>query len=404
MSNNYVQVPPDSTGKKMQTFENTVSGNTVEAEAVVLVRSSDNTEIGTSGQALRIDPTGTTVQPVSGTVTATQATGTNLHMVIDSGTLTTVSTVTAVTAITNALPAGTNVIGHVITDSGSTTAVTGSVTVVQATGTNLHVVVDSGTISAVTAITNALPTGSNIIGKVDILGSLGVALDAVLGATKPANVLQVGGNDGTNAYAIPLASGGGSVVVSGSVTIAPNSSVNLAQVNGVTTLTGAGASGTGAQRVTVSQDTTTIAGSAPGTAGSASTNVISIQGVAGMTPVQTTTVPATSGGLSLYHVVSAGSTNAANIKASAGQVYGVSIYNAATYPVYVKLYNTAGTPTAGTGVIQTFGCQAGTETNIQIAAGIPYATGIGITITKGIADNDGTAVLANDCVVEVYYK
>ena len=59
-------------------------------------------------------------QPVSGTVTANagtgnftvaQATGTNLHTVVDSGTITTVSTVTAVTAITNALPAGTNLIG-----------------------------------------------------------------------------------------------------------------------------------------------------------------------------------------------------------------------------------------------------------------------------------------------------
>ena len=65
-----------------------------------------------------------------------------------------------------------------------------------------------------------------------------------------------------------------------------NQSVNNAQVNGVTMLTGAGATGTGAQRVTAAQDTTTIAGSAPGTAGSASANVVTVQGVASMTPVQ----------------------------------------------------------------------------------------------------------------------
>ncbi len=106
--------------------------------------------------------------------------------------VTTVSTVSAVTAITNplpagnnnigdvdvaslpALPAGSNVIGHVITDTGSTTAVTGNVTVVQPTGTNLHAVVDSGTITtvstvtSVTAIANALPAGNNNIGDVDI--------------------------------------------------------------------------------------------------------------------------------------------------------------------------------------------------------------------------------------------
>lgn len=38
---------------------------------------------------------------ITGTVAVTQATGTNLHTVVDSGTITTVSTVTAVTTITN---------------------------------------------------------------------------------------------------------------------------------------------------------------------------------------------------------------------------------------------------------------------------------------------------------------
>lgn len=62
---------------------------------------------------------------------------------------------------------------------------------------------------------------------------------------------------------------------------------NLAQVNAVTVLTGAGAVGTGSQRIAVGQDTTTIAGSAPGTAGSASVNVLSVQGEASMTPLLT---------------------------------------------------------------------------------------------------------------------
>lgn len=77
---------------------------------------------------------------VTGNVTVVQPTGTNLHAVVDSGAITTVS---AVTAITNALPAGTNVIGHVINDTGSTTVVTGNVTVVQPTGTSLHAVLDA---------------------------------------------------------------------------------------------------------------------------------------------------------------------------------------------------------------------------------------------------------------------
>lgn len=60
---------------------------------------------------------------------------------------------------------------------------------------------------------------------------------------------------------------------------------NTKQVNGTTVLVGTGAVGTGSQRVAVGTDTATIAGSAPGTAGTASANVLSVQGVASMTPV-----------------------------------------------------------------------------------------------------------------------
>lgn len=63
--------------------------------------------------------------------------------------------------------------------------------------------------------------------------------------------------------------------------------VNIGKVNGVAVLAGTGAVGTGAQRVAVGTDTATIAGSAPGTAGSASANVLSVQGVASMTPLLT---------------------------------------------------------------------------------------------------------------------
>jgi hypothetical protein len=110
------------------------------------------------------------------------------------------------------------------------------------------------------------------------------------------------------------------------------------------------------------------------------------------------------GGCSIYHVASAGSTNAANIKASAGRVTGWVIFNSADYPIYVKFHNTAGTPTAGTGVVYTIGVQGGTHVNFDDDDGIAFATGIGVSITKLLADSDTTAVLANDCVVNVNYK
>ncbi|MFZ2105209.1 MAG: hypothetical protein WAV18_07465, partial [Roseiarcus sp.] len=106
------------------------------------------------------------------------------------------------------------------------------------------------------------------------------------------NTPTVTANAGTNLNTslLALETGGNLATTAantGTIAGAVTSSVmqeNLKQVNGVTTLAGAGATGTGSQRETVAQDTTTIAGSAPGTAGSASTNVVTAQGIASMTP------------------------------------------------------------------------------------------------------------------------
>lgn len=124
----------------------------------------------------------------------------------------------------------------------------------------------------IASIVGALPAGANTIG-------------AVTQASGPwtNNVTQFGGSavvtgTGVGGSGIPR------VTVSNDSSLAPNQSVNTSQVNAVTVLTGAGATGTGSQRVTAAQDTTTIAGSAPGTAGTPSTQVISVQGVASGTP------------------------------------------------------------------------------------------------------------------------
>lgn len=68
-------------------------------------------------------------------------------------------------------------------------------------------------------------------------------------------------------------------------TVGTTNAISLAQIGSVTASTGAGAIGTGTLRTGIAQDTTTIAGSAPGTAGTASLNVITVQGIASMTPL-----------------------------------------------------------------------------------------------------------------------
>lgn len=148
-----------------------------------------------------------------------------------------------------------------------------------------------------------------------------------------------------------------------------------------------------------------------GTAGTATGGVVTVQGVASMTPILATVTNAGTFAVqntaatvaSVDHRVSAASDNAANIKASAGTLYAVSVFNVADYPVYVKFHNTAGTPTSGAGVVLTLGVQAGWSRDFLIPQGRAFATGIGISIVKGIADNSTTAVAAADCVVDVVY-
>ncbi len=76
MVDSIIQVPPDSTGKKVQTYQNTIGANVVEAEAHVQVDTTGTpAPPGTAASPVRTDPTGTTTQPVSGTVTANAGTG-----------------------------------------------------------------------------------------------------------------------------------------------------------------------------------------------------------------------------------------------------------------------------------------------------------------------------------------
>lgn len=157
------------------------SGTDVSSAAPLQVTLANT---GANATSVKVDGSAAT-QPVSGSVTATQATGTNLHTVVDSGTVTTVSTVTnlsqlggtAVSMNTGTRSAGTQRVTIAtddvvpVTDNGGSLTVdyatTGSGT---ATGALRVELPTNGTgviatVGAVTAITNALPAGTNAIGK-----------------------------------------------------------------------------------------------------------------------------------------------------------------------------------------------------------------------------------------------
>ncbi len=115
--------------------------------------------------------------------------------------------------------------------------------------------------------------------------------------------------------------------------------------------------------------------------------------------VRATTTNAVSG----FHRVATADTNAVNVKSTAGRLYGWTFYNASASAKYLKFHNTAGTPTAGSGVVRTVGIPPNGQASLWLGTGHFFSTGIGISITGAAADADTTALTAGDVVGEVWY-
>jgi len=208
------------------------------------------------------------------------------------------------------------------------------------------------TVGAVTAITNALPAGANAIGK--LAANSGVDIG----------------------------------------------DVDVLTVNGVAPSFGTGTRAATVQRVTIATDDIVPASQS-------GTWTVQPGNTPNSTPWLTTDTPAASGGLTKFHLVGAATDNATNIKASAGQVYSITAFNLNASPRYLKFHNTAGVPTAGAGVTDTFlipGNTSGAGLVLNIDKGIAFSTGIAITMVTGIADANATAIAASEVVINVYYK
>ena len=242
-------------------------------------------EKATPSNPLRVDPTGTTPQPVTQSGSWTLAGG----------------------AANGAVPVGNPVWiagwdGTDVRALSTNNAGVLNTTVAQASAASLNAtVVGTGTF-AVQATLNSTPSLANGNGVVPTQG--GSVLSATNGGFT--NVLQ--GNaalSATNGLYANILQGNAALsssnpifaqLTTGSAVIGAlvaNQTVNVAQINGAATLAGSGASGSGAQRITVAQDSATVAGSAAGTAGSASAAVVTVQGIASMTPL--TVSPSSSG-------------------------------------------------------------------------------------------------------------
>lgn len=106
---------------------------------------------------------------------------------------------------------------------------------------------------------------------------------------------------------------------------------------------------------------------------------------------------ATANGATVSRINAAATTNATSVKASAGKMIAVDVFNVAAYDVFLKLYDKTSAPTVGTDTpIWTIPIKSGAGYSNQFNLGKGFATGIAYAITKLQADSDTTAVAAGD--------
>jgi hypothetical protein len=163
-------------------------------------------------------------------------------------------------------------------------------------------------------------------------------------------------------------------------------------------ISGADPAATNATPVQLMGGTTTVTGTVTANIGTGSlaagTNLV---GDVGMQVRANAT-----GAMTGHHIVAAGSTNVAQIKATAGRVYGWCLSNTTASWRYVKLHNVA-SATAGAAVAQTIGIPPNDKAVCSFPLGIAFTTAISRSIVTGSADADATAVTAGDVVGDIFF-
>lgn len=110
-----------------------------------------------------------------------------------------------------------------------------------------------------------------------------------------------------------------------------------------------------------------------------------------------------------YHQISAVSTNCVTIKAGAGQVNTVFSANTGSSIYYLKFFDTASLPVAGTTTpVLTLPVPIGTSSTgggfiLPIINPVQFLNGIGMCLTGGINDNDSSNA-STGVATNVFFK
>lgn len=246
----------------------------------------------------------------------------------------------------------------------------GAISVTNSGGAGALNIQDGGNVIDVQATTWPLPTGASTSAKQAALGIAGTA---------STDVLSVQGIASMTPLYVSLRDVAGAAFSLGTKTMANSISVTIASD----------------QTPVLGQ--TTASGSAP----------VVLASDQSIIPVATlATATTTNAGLGCYQITTA-ATNALNCKASAGNLYELIALNPTATVIYLRLYNSSGTPTcsSATGFLQSFPVPAntaGTGYTIPIPVGLGMATGIGWCATGGGSSTDNTNGVAGVYLTAIY--
>jgi len=336
--------------------------------------------------------------------------------------------------------------------SGTVSLPTGAATAANQLADNHQVTANAGTGDFLTVVghtvNEALKEAAAIGGQLDDTGTTAAtenniapvritAQRAIHANLRDASGVELtsGGGVEANALRVTLASDStGQVTVDGTVNIGTfpdNEPFNIAQIAGTAASVNTGVVDAGTQRVTLATDVALPAGtnaigrlaansgvdigdvdilSLPNEGQQSMANSISVAVASDQSDINVSLSPKTSGGLSFYKTIDLDETEE-EVKATAGQIYGIIAINLANAVRYLKIYNaTAATVVVGTTVpdmtipLPTQGDTNGAGFVWQIPHGIVMGTAMTIAATTGVADNDAGAPGANEVVLTLLYK
>lgn len=97
-----------------------------------------------------------------------------------------------------------------------------------------------------------------------------------------------------------------------------------------------------------------------------------------------------------YRAAASANQDSQAVKASAGVLYGVTIFNTASAVRYVRLYNLTGSATSGSTPWRSYAIPANGGLRENFSYGVGFTTGLCHRFTTGETDADASAVTAGD--------